>query len=128
MTKNRLRHRFPLLIDSPASRPDHEAVRSALAEFLGLAFGAAPGQATPEPGMPDYLQDQECQWKRPFVGIATDGAMGEALEFRGAAMASLGRARAEPDRPVTPLAALEPALSERGAPPADAGIGPGMPR
>jgi hypothetical protein len=153
MTTDWRRHRLPLLIDSLASRPGHEAVRTALAEILGQAFGAAPGQVTHELRMPvisgradalfgaavfefkknldkergdverrlpDYLREQERQWERPFVGIATDGAMWEAFELRGAAMVSLGRARAEPDRPEALLAWLEPALSERDDLPADA--------
>jgi hypothetical protein len=69
--------------------------------------------------LPDYLRAQERAWKRPFIGIATDGAAWEAFELRGAEMASLGTARAEPERPEALLAWLEPALSERDDLPAD---------
>jgi hypothetical protein len=77
-------------------------------------------RADVERRLPDYLSEQERQWKRPFIGIATDGATWEAFEMRGKAMVSLGRAKADPSRPEALLAWLEPALSERDDLPADA--------
>ena len=153
MTIDWRRHRLPILIADLARRPGHEAVRVALTEILGQAFGAAPGEVTHELRMPvisgradalfgatvfefksdlgrerpdverrlpDYLREQERRWKRPFIGIATDGATWEAFELRGAAMVGLGRAKADPDNPQALLAWLEPALSERDDLPADA--------
>ncbi len=63
--------------------------------------------------LPDYLRDREMHLKRPFLGIATDGATFIAYELRDGAMREIGRHETRADRPGELLAWLEPALTER---------------
>ena len=58
--------------------------------------------------LPDYLRDREMHLKRPFLGIATDGATFIAYELRDGAMREIGRHETRADRPGELLAWLEP--------------------